>query len=1030
MVLASLRGTLLPLAVLALDLPGRAQSQKLNAPLPRTIGGDVLTAGFSLHGQHVFVLSVEPGSPYTLAMRSASPSGIGPSYLLSPEMLDVEAWVEQSLDGSTLAFVTGGFCGGSLYTTTPDGMSSPLFLGTVGTDCDGYVPLELSPDGSWVVYRGYEMGLFPRMYAVPTDGSQPAHQVDSGSMRVWTFDATSQHVFYVDPGAGSFELKRAPLDGSSMPVVLGTEVTGLFDFRSTPDLEHVLYRAEQETSGVRELFSIDVQPLAPAVKLNQDLAAGGDVGSYAVSPDSQWVVYVADAEADEVHQLYRAAVDGQGAPVRLTAPANHPVSFQRIGVTADNRHVVFWADYYLDGVAELFSVPLVGGASPTRLNGPLVAGGSIVDYELAPDGTTVVYRAEQEMVGRRELYATRVGGFRPRPGTRWVRGEPFVKISGPLGPGGTVWHYDIGGNGEYVAYRAVQAAGEPRRLYGTPIDGTAAPVLLSDPEYSNNSVIVSPTEDRVLFQDFVEGSIRGAWVAPIDGTTPPELVVEDYPTGPPGGEVEAFALSADGRTTVFIAPGETNYVNELFVVPTDGSATPLRLNRDASGGGSVVGSGDLLVTADGTRAIYVADVLGEGAVEIFSVETGGLGNPVRLNGPLVEGGTVSDRFRSSPDEASVVFVADALTHEVHELFVAPADGSSPAIKIEHPLGSAEDVLDDSVDFTSDSSRIVYLAGRIDDPELYSVPRDGSEAPIHLTESTSNRLITDHAVSADGIWTVFLAEVVSNGIQRIYSRPVDGSAPQRLLSNPTSGDEDVLSFSIDPTSNYVVFRGDTDTDEVFELFSSPIDDSSPAVNLSGPLVANGDVTTPYSITPDGQKVLFVADKDTDGVEELYGVPITGGTPTKLNPSFPSGARVDALTISPNSRWVVYRADALANGQNHLYSVPITGGPSIRLDGQHILGPTMFFITEQSDQLVYSAGALYSVPVRGEGPPRILHEDAGPAGISARQAGSTRFVVFRNDLDDPGFDELFSVRLPGGLRPSAPPPDSVTRDISTD
>jgi hypothetical protein len=67
---------------------------------------------------------------------------------------------------------------------------------------------------------------------------------------------------------------------------------------------------------------------------------------------------------------------------------------------------------------------------------------------------------------------------------------------------------------------------------------------------------------------------------------------------------------------------------------------------------------------------------------------------VRLNGPLVQPGSgdVTD-FAISRSGASVVFRADQAEDGVFELFAAPRDGGSSAVRLHAPLvGGARDVL--------------------------------------------------------------------------------------------------------------------------------------------------------------------------------------------------------------------------------------------------------------------------------------------------------------------------------------------------
>lgn len=91
-------------------------------------------------------------------------------------------------------------------------------------------------------------------------------------------------------------------------------------------------------------------------------------------------------------------------------------------------------------------------------------------------------------------------------------------------------------------------------------------------------------------------------------------------------------------------------------------------------------------------------------------------------------------------------------------------------------------------------------------------------------------------------------------------------------------------------------------------------------LSGEMVLDGDVDD-YSISPDSSRVVYLADQDTDEVQELYSVPIGGGTPVKLNGPFVTGGDVWPFSISPDSSRVVYRADQGTDEVYELFGVKI-------------------------------------------------------------------------------------------------------------
>ena len=137
--------------------------------------------------------------------------------------------------------------------------------------------------------------------------------------------------------------------------------------------------------------------------------------------------------------------------------------------------------------------------------------------------------------------------------------------------------------------------------------------------------------------------------------------------------------------------------------------------------------------------------------------------------------------------------------------------------------------------------------------------------------------------------------------------------------------DVWEYAISPDSTHVVYWGDLETDEVHELTSVSIDGSTGPDKRSGPLVSGGDVERDFAISPDSSRIVFRADKEVDGLVELYSVPIQGSSlPTELNgPLIPTG-RVFRFTISPDSNRVLYLADEDTDDVWELYSAPLEGG----------------------------------------------------------------------------------------------------------
>ncbi len=112
----------------------------------------------------------------------------------------------------------------------------------------------------------------------------------------------------------------------------------------------------------------------------------------------------------------------------------------------------------------------------------------------------------------------------------------------------------------------------------------------------------------------------------------------------------------------------------------------------------------------------------------------------------------------------------------------------------------------------------------------------------------------------------------------------------------------------------VFIADKDVDGVDELYAA-FSDGTEIIKLSEPLVARGNVAA-FRISPDGFYVAYVADQDTAGLFELYVVPVdktSGETAVKVSGpmagngilQLPSGEYL--FRWAPDSSRVAYVAD---------------------------------------------------------------------------------------------------------------------------
>jgi len=753
-------------------------------------------------------------------------------------------------------------------------------------------------------------------------------------------------------------------------------------YRLSTNGDHVVFVADQDADDVYELFTARlVFGTVRREKLSGPLPPEGDVVDCLIAPGDQRVVYRGDQDTNNQNELYSVPIDG-GTPVKLSTP---PVAVGLNYAASPDGTRVAYLGALTPGVIELYAAPLDGSAPAQKLSPTPVAGGDVQAFRFSPDGQRVIYLADQEVNGRAELYSAVLDGSRLP-----------VKISGALVAGGSVGSFEISADGARVVYRADQVRDEQFELFGVPLDGGAVATLSALPDRRNRDVMsFALAGARAVYRaDQDTQDVFEAYGVPLDGSLAPVRL--NAPLAAGQGVLE-IALAPDGSRAAFVASSGTGSSYELFSAPSDGSAAAVRLNAPLPAFGTVMGG--FQFTPDSTRVVYEAEQDVYPVTELYLAPADGSAPPSKLSPPLVSGGNVLIGFAFAGNQG-VVFKADALTFGVVELFSAPLTGG-PAVRLNGPLVFGGDVdtgvfllPDVAYQVSANGQRVVYLADQEEDEtfELFGVPVTGSRPARKLNESMPLGPITgdvvQYDVSADGAWSVYLADQQADGLFELFRVSAFGGGPVARLSADLVLGGGVQSFRLSPDGSRAIYRADQDADEVYELYMVPLDGSAPAQRLSGTLVAGGDVVTGYEFTPDGVRVLYAADQEQDGVDELYSVRADGSAPpVKLSVLGAGGAVVTTgsfLRVSPLSDRVVYVADAVTDELYELFSVPTDGSaPPVKLNGPIVptsgdvgfgsllgilarISPTGDRVLYLADQLVDRQLELFSVPLDGSLP----------------------------------------------------------------
>jgi Tol biopolymer transport system component len=428
-------------------------------------------------------------------------------------------------------------------------------------------------------------------------------------------------------------------------------------------------------------------------------------------------------------------------------------------------------------------------------------------------------------------------------------------------------------------------------------------------------------------------------------------------------------------------------------------------------------------------------------------------------------------FRVSPNGTRAVFIADKDTVNIPELYSVPVDGSSAPVKISAGLTFAAGKAGvSSFQISPDSARVVFLA----DPattsgvnEIFSAPTDGSSAPVKLNAAAAAP-VTGFGITPNSAWAVFFGVDTStaSGAVELYRAAIGTAASAVQISDVGQGNPagDVLAASFSPDSTRAVYAGDGLTDNVYQLYSVQIAAAGPGsdVQLSAALGSVGILR----ISADSSRVVYTSDATVLGREEIFSIPIGGGTLIQLNPAM-AGDGVTALEINPAGTRVSYLADQTTAGVNEVYSAQmLVASSGTRLNTPMVspqytdtlnIGPDGTTVLYEADQATPGTYELFRVPIDGSAGPLILHDLAAPDDVGYFQGFGTPIVgkravypvfgasvnLFSVPFDgsapfvqiNPALaagDQLFDAFLPTGLKRlmaygAGPSSGSVTRKV---
>jgi hypothetical protein len=838
-----------------------------------------------------------------------------------------------------------------------------------------------------------------------------------------------------DQRAGVFELHRAPSDGSAPAVRLHPELPDWADVTTGGALDaggRVLFLGDLELDERHELWSVPAAGGGPLVRLSALPVAGGDVESFRLTSDGLYAVYRADQDADERLELYRVLTDGSAAPVRLNPPLDPLGDVIAYQLSADGARVVYRADQDTNLVNELYAVRLDTPGVSSKLSAPMPPGAGVSDFRLGAGSDVVLFRVTLD--GTSALWSAPLDGS-----------APAQLVSGGITAGQDVMSdYAVGADGEHAVYRV--AFGD---LYSAAL-AAPAPVRLSDPtSFEVATFALSEDGATVVFHD--RGATDDVRSVAVGGGTTTLL----WSTPELRGSLELLCAGALAVVTVH----DVDDGDELFTVPLDGSAPPVGLaglpNPAHLQGVQIVGDEVLFRRSQPEFGL---------AYRLLAAPLDGSAPARELNAPVASGGVGT--YRVDPAGARVAYLAAEAVFDRIDLNTRPIDASQPSVRVSPPLDPGPIAGDVSlVAGTSDGRYAVYLATQDDyqSVELYSVDLEAEGLVRKLSPPVaSGRDVRLVALAPDDARVVFCGDLDLDSGEELYVAPLDGGAPAQRLAGHAFAFFQPASFSADGLRAVYLVSGGlwtvpldgsaapvristgaagnvgdfalAGTRAAFRtvaggpraLYSAPLDGGAAPVLLQA--AGTSDVTS-YRVAADASCVVFVADAESDGVFELFRVPLAGGAPVKLNPALPPGGDVIAdFQLDPATGRVVYAADGQTDEKYELYSVPLDGsGSASVISGALVAGGdvTLQLVTPSgralyvADALVNGRFELFSVPADGSASPLVI-SGVLPTGADVSEFGPVVLapgerVVYRATWGPSTVLGIFVTRADGGMTP---------------
>jgi len=901
----------------------------------------------------------------------------------------------------------------------------------------------------FVAKRDGPAGQSQELWSVPLSGGEPTRlnapldfsHPDIRSFAITPDGLTVLYTGYSSAYSNRLHLWSVPITGptGAAPVTLlsgaGMVAGGTVSmFRISPDSNRVVFRANANLTAVAELFSV---PLTPSLVtptptlLSGTIVAGGSVDSnlpFLITANSATVVFLANRVNSNTHDLWSVRITGPTGVAPITNLSQIQVlggNLNQFDLSADGLRAVFIGDRAAANRIELWSAPLAPSTTTptvTNLSGTFASNlQRVTKFAISPVAPfPVVFLGDVATTGIDELFQVPIDGS-----------IAHSRISAAtMVAGGNVYEFRISPDGVRVAFTADADVDNQYELWSVATNGGAVAKI-------SGSMVSGGSVQNADDFEFISNSQRLVFIANRATAADKELWSSDAVTGnplrlstlAPGVDVSWFTLLAGGRV-VYATLNSPGY-RLLLTSLQGGGAAFIATTRSPTSVSTAISA---ITWVNNPNDAQVDELFGMSYLgltlaldldadgKMFAPTDGLIASRWMQYLPNIEQSATSPLgFRTS---------AAVLAPYMRRLGTAPApDFQVNRVSTHMPIGNGAK-LSPVARFTPDGSRVIV----VDDHEnpgqdqvwSYSA---GSSAAVKLSNNTTSDPITAIELSATG------NRVVYQQGSTLWSAPV---ATAGVALNVSDTIIDVTSFKVHPTNNLVLHDGRSAVGEPINVWQSSLTGVS-HVNVSE-MTSGARAAVEYAYAPDASYVVYRADADTVGQNELYRYTISPAARFKLSTTLQANGNVTDFEISPNvaNANIVYRADYTVDNRFELLSVPAIGGPSILVSGSPVTGRDasrpkfslngnrIFFRSNRDDA---NKTELFRVQVDGTSLTKIgdINAASGSVNPNYELTPDGNRIVFLADRTTTGLKELYSVVINTGVisRISYASPESTTK-----